>query len=60
LEIRPNYTDGSNLSAYNATYQATSPDGTKVNLGLYDSDAIYWENEFKQIVRQCPYSSKKL
>lgn len=60
LEIRPNYTDGSNLSAYNATYQATSPDGTEVTLGLYDSDAIYWQNEFKQIVRTCPQSSKKL
>ena len=60
ISITHNYTDGSNLSAYNILYQAESPEGKSVNLGLYDSDAIYWQNEFKQSVRKCPFSSKKL
>jgi hypothetical protein len=60
ISITHNYTDGSNLSAYNIVYQAESPEGKSVSLGLYDSDAIYWQNEFKQSVRKCPFSSKKL
>ena len=60
LTIRPNYTDGQNLSAYNTLYQAKSPEGKDTTLMLYDSDAIYWQNQFKQIVRKCPKSSKKL
>lgn len=60
ISIRHNYTDGNNLSAYNIVYQAESPDGEIVDLGLYDSDAIYWQNEFKQVVRKCPFDSEKL
>ena len=58
ISIRPNYVDGSNLSAYNIVYKAKSPEGEEVDLALYDSDAIYWENQFKSIVRKC--SNKKL
>jgi hypothetical protein len=39
--------DGSNLSAYNTLYTAKSSDGKEVTLSLYDSDAIYWQNQFK-------------
>lgn len=60
LQIRHNYTDGQNLAAYNNIYKAKSPEGKEVTLSLYDSDAIYWQNLFKQIVRKCPASSKKL
>ena len=59
ISIKPNYVDGSNLSAYNVVYEAESPEGQKVTLALYDSDAIYWESQFKSIVRKCA-SSKKL
>ena len=58
ISIKPNYVDGNNLSAYNVIYEAESPEGQKVTLALYDSDAIYWENQFKDIVRKC--SNKKL
>lgn len=60
LQIRHNYTDGQNLAAYNTIYTAKSPDGKNVTLSLYDSDAIYWQNQFKQLIRKCPASSKKL
>lgn len=60
ISIKPNYTDGNNLSAYNIVYKAYSPEGKETTLALYDSDAIYLQNKFKQIIKKCPASNTKL
>ena len=60
LQIRHNYTDGQNLAAYNTVCKAINPENKQVDISLYDSDSIYYQNQLKKLTRKCTSSNKKL